>query len=430
MTRKYEDIKHYIEEENDKGCKLETTKENYINTHQDLDLRCKCGNPFTTDFHRIKSKGKLFCNDCGFKIGADKTRKDGLVVYNDFVENNLIPQFKPKEYKNSKIKLPYVCNNHENKGIQYISYDNFNKDEVNCKYCNIDNNRKSKENIHKEIIENRGYIYIGTIYKNNLMYYQYKCPKHIDQGVQTISVSNFSSDQGCTPCGREKQGINKRVNISKVLRIFNERNYEYYIGNIYTRNISPLKYKCNKHPELGWQVTNYSNIKRAETCKKCVYEKVTGENHYFWKGGISPLHNYLRDKINIWKLDSLANYNFSCGLTGIKSKKLIVHHKYSYKNILDETLQELKLPIHNIINEYSQDEMISIESLLLEKHYKYGLGIPLIPEMHTLYHNINSKGNNTLEQFEEFCKRYRNFEFDDLLDDKYKYKNILLKEVG
>lgn len=51
--RSYENVKHYIEEENDKECKLETNKEDYIDTHQDLDLRCKCGNPFVASFHRI-----------------------------------------------------------------------------------------------------------------------------------------------------------------------------------------------------------------------------------------------------------------------------------------------------------------------------------------------------------------------------------------
>jgi len=429
LTRKFEDIKHYIEEENDMGCTLETKKEDYINTHHDLDLTCKCGNPFNANFHRILTKGKLFCNDCGFRIGADKTRKDGLIVYNEFLDKELIPQFKPEEYKNFKTNLPYICKNHKDMGVQYVSYNNFRRDEKSCKYCNIASNRKLREDTHRNIVESRGYIYIGTIYKNNVTYYQFQCPNHIKRGTQTISVSNFSSDQGCTPCGREKQGINKRVNINVVKNIFNERDYEYHKGNIYISNVSPLKYKCNKHKDLGWQETNYSNIKRAETCKKCVYEKVTGENHYFWKGGISPLHNYLRDKINIWKIDSLANYNFSCGLTGIKSKKLIVHHKYSYKNILDETLQELNLSIHNIINEYSQDEMKSIECLLIKKHYEYGLGIPLIPELHILYHNINSKGNNTPEQFEEFSNRYRNFEFDELLEDKYKYCNAILNKV-
>ena len=43
--------------------------------------------------------------------------------------------------------------------------------------------------------------------------------------------------------------------------------------------------------------------------------------------------------------------------------------------------------------------------------------------------NTYNYSNNNKEQFEEFCIRYRSFEFDNLLEDKYKYKNILLKEV-
>ncbi len=411
----YEEIKHYIEEENDKGCKLETSKEDYINTHQKLNLRCKCGTPFSVSFHEIISKNKLQCNECGFKVSGEKQKMDGAFVYNFYIERDLIPQFKPEDYKNAKIKLPYICSHHLGV-VQYISYDNL-KHNKGCKYCIIDKNRSVREQGYKKIVEDKGYIYVGTIYKNKVTYYQYKCPKHLEYGVQEISSSNFK-DEGCVLCGREKQGLNRRVKIDVIKNVFKNRDYEYYEGNDYQGNTSPLKYKCNKHPELGWQETTYANIKRAKTCIKCIYEGISGENHYLWKGGISPLHNYLRYKINDWKRDSLKQYNFCCGITGIQSNNLVVHHMYGFNLILDEVLFELNLDIRKEINLYSDKELLLIENLLVKKHYEYGLGIPLLPYIHDIYHKVYGRGNNTQEEFNEFKIDY--------LNGKYNY----LKEVG
>jgi len=410
----YEEIKHFIEEENDKECKLETTKDNYIDTHQNLDLRCKCGNPFSTSFHLIKSKNKLHCNECGFKIGYDKERKDGLVVYNYFINKGLIPHFKPEEYINAKIKLPYICINHKDIGIQVISYDNLHQN-GGCNYCKIDEGRENRKPQHKKIVENKGYIYVNSIYKNNLLYYRYICPKHIEC-IQETASSNLA-EQGCPLCGREKQGMSRRLDADIVESVFVDRDYTYYEENVYEGNTSRLKYKCNKHPELGWQETNYANVKKAKTCTKCIYENITGENHYLWKGGISPLHNYLRYKINDWKRDSLKEHDYCCGITEVHSNKLVVHHMYSFSSILDETLNELNLDIRNKVNLYSEDELILIEKLLLEKHYKYGLGIPLLPHIHNLYHKVFGRGNNTNEEFQEFKKRYELGEFTEILKE-------------
>jgi hypothetical protein len=82
------------------------------------------------------------------------------------------------------------------------------------------------------------------------------------------------------------------------------------------------------------------------------------------------------------------------------------------------------------IGDYSEEERILIYDMLNKLHIKYGLGVCLSKLVHKVFHDSYGYYNNTPEQFEEFKQRYKNFEFDDLLEEKHKYKNVMLKEVG
>jgi hypothetical protein len=146
-------------------------------------------------------------------------------------------------------------------------------------------------------------------------------------------------------------------------------------------------------------------------CKSELFSKVTifrtlklkKENSPSWKGGITPLHNYLRDKINKWKQDSFKKYNYRCDITGV-NKNLIIHHFYNFSDILKETMGSLELPIYEQINKYTDTdiELKLIENKCLELHYKYGLGVCLCKEIHDEFHKIYGKYNNSIEQYEEF----------------------------
>lgn len=416
----YEEIKNYIEVYSNSGCKLISTKEEYTDTHCKIKCMCKCTNEFTTTFHSIIRINKLKCNECSFKASSEKQRNDGNMVYNLFIEKGYIPQFKPEDYKNAKQKLPYICKKHENKGIQFVNYSNLTR-MLGCKHCRTDSSISVKKlDINKVYelfyLKNLTPLFSSEDYKNTQSKLSFKCNIHPEE-IQYVTYGSLSENCGCKACGLIQYSEKRRNNIDDVKSVFQERNYEYDENNVYTNNLSILKYKCNKHPELGWQETNYANVKKAKTCVNCMYQNITGENHYFWKGGISPLQNYLRDKINKWKRDSLIAYNFSCSITGIHSNKLIVHHLYGYNKILDETLNELNLPIHSIINQYSKEELSEIEELLLKKHYEYGLGVPMLDIVHNLFHSVQSKGNNVPEEFEEFQTRLKSGEFDDFLKE-------------
>jgi len=65
----FEYVDNYIKEHN---CTLLSTE--YINIDSPLDIRCECGNPFTTTFFRFKD-GKTLCDECASIIRNKKLTK-------------------------------------------------------------------------------------------------------------------------------------------------------------------------------------------------------------------------------------------------------------------------------------------------------------------------------------------------------------------
>jgi len=154
---------------------------------------------------------------------------------------------------------------------------------------------------------------------------------------------------------------------------------------------------------------------------------LNGDKNGRWTGGVSDISSYLRRKINIWKFDSLKYNNFKCAITGINDGSLVVHHLYSFSKIVKETLDATNMPIYSEVSMYSDEQLKELEDKCIELHYQKGLGKPIVRSLHKLLHI--EMGNLIIDsgEFEEFCIKYKNFEFDDLLEDKYKYKKILNK---
>lgn len=89
-----------------------------------------------TNFANIK-KAKHCCYYARSQVVANLKRKDGNKVYQEFIENGLIPKFKPEDYQNSTQPLPYLCPKHKEKGIQYRAYCNL-KNAKGCYYCALE----------------------------------------------------------------------------------------------------------------------------------------------------------------------------------------------------------------------------------------------------------------------------------------------------
>lgn len=146
-----------------------------------------------------------------------------------------------------------------------------------------------------------------------------------------------------------------------------------------------------------------------------------GSNNCNWKGGLTPLHTYFRSILNEWKNDSLKVYNYKCAFTGENNRDLQIHHtNENFSDIIAETLNLLKLPIHDNMLKYSDEEIKKINKCFLDLNYKHGLGIPLKRKLHKLFHVLYGLTNNTESQFVEFKQRYSDDEFKEILDIKEK----------
>jgi hypothetical protein len=137
--------------------------------------------------------------------------------------------------------------------------------------------------------------------------------------------------------------------------------------------------------------------------------KWKGKDNPKFKGNIktlsSELHRHLRRNIKEWKIASMINCDYKCVITGERMD--IIHHLYSFNNIVEDTLYNLNLSYKQYLYDYTDEEIKLIEEECLRLHMK-SLGVCLTNEIHKLFHSIYGFGNNTPEQFEEFKINYLN----------------------
>ena len=70
--------------------------------------------------------------------------------------------------------------------------------------------------------------------------------------------------------------------------------------------------------------------------------------------------------------ESMKNCNYKCVLTG--SKDFVIHHKYGFANIVNETIEEYNIEIKDYKN-YTQEELEDILEKFQIVHSRYPLGV-------------------------------------------------------
>ena len=144
----------------------------------------------------------------------------------------------------------------------------------------------------------------------------------------------------------------------------------------------------------------------------CSIENCSNENHYCWNGGNTEIRKYLHIKMIDWKKSSMKSCNYKCVITGDCFDD--IHHLYGFDQILAETLEITGLE-PKTIGEYTQEELDYLVSICSDLHKKYGNGVCLRGDIHSLFHHEYLYGQNTPQQFLEFKQRYLAGEFNEQL---------------
>ena len=62
--------------------------------------------------------------------------------------------------------------------------------------------RRITYDLVKKEFDDRGYILLSNIYKNNSARLYYICTKHADKGILETTFANFTKGKGCPYCAK------------------------------------------------------------------------------------------------------------------------------------------------------------------------------------------------------------------------------------
>ena len=372
-----ENIQMILDKETDGVVILENE---YINQKTKMKFKCSCGDIFYMDLSSFTS-GKRYCNHC-----AKSKRYDGLVNYTSIIEKECIKRnytLLTKNITRSNQWFEYICNYHNDKGIQKSYYDRFINMQQGCKYCGI----VSRGNKHRidindaiKLAEEKGFIFVGYEYikindnSSSKLKLKCICKIHKDKGVQLIDYQNLKKNKiGCIYCkglGRTKESFQKELNDNK--RDIDIIGFDSY---------SNIKAKCNKCGYI-WN-TSGVNLTSGHGCPKCnksKYEKVVEniliDNHICYIPQFKfddcrdinplPFDFYITEYKTLIEVDGQGHYypvNFM-GMSNedaIKSfENTIIHDSIKNEYCKNHNYNLLRIPYY-----FFDDKQIDIEQYIL-----------------------------------------------------------------
>lgn len=139
-----------------------------------------------------------------------------------------------------------------------------------------------------------------------------------------------------------------------------------------------IDYNCG-HPPTYIEANSY---KQGHRCAKCYTDKNLGENNHRYNHTLTEKDRELGRKYSeyyIWTKEVYERDNYTCKSCSKRGTRLNAHHLNGYNWFI-----EGRTSIDN--------------------------GITLCKECHEDFHSIYGKGNNTIEQYREWDKSYKNME--------------------
>ncbi len=189
--------------------------------------------------------------------------------------NNINTILLSTKYINNQTDLDWYC---ECGKLFKVPWNRFLQGQQNCKKCA---RRKlfliPIKKIRKDF-ENRGYQLITNEPKLKKESVKYKCLKHIDKGVQSITLKKFyDRHQGCRYCGIEKNMESHIISKSECKEITEAKGMN-YINSYIKDGRTLIEFTCNKHIDKGIQYYFIHQMRNTRYgCKYCNMAKYTNE---------------------------------------------------------------------------------------------------------------------------------------------------------
>ncbi len=204
-------------------------------------------------------------------MGKSKYNID--LIKDEFAKENYI--LLTTNYINMEQDLHFICNKHNDKGIQTIKYKDFKNRNRRCKYCTKEKiakrDRMPIEKI-KEKLNKIGLIFVDVLYPSatgkSSTVVQYICPNHEYIGVQEKNLSTIMNkkNNGCPYCNRVMDTFTFKERLRKI-----QPNIK-VIGEYKGQN-EKILCKCIVHNEEFYGIPRKlyeGNI----SCPKCKYENL------------------------------------------------------------------------------------------------------------------------------------------------------------
>lgn len=240
---------------------------NYYAGHKEVekDSCSKCKHLKTKEIYLLKYKTtslKTRSEIEGFKIGRKKIGIE--IIYDEFHKHNLIPKFTKSDYVNTTTEVPYICEKHKDKGVQYTSYDALKYRKNCCKWgfaeTMSENQSKSSIDDVKLLCDKKGYTLLTDFITSVDDKIEYICNSHEDYGIQTTSL---------------------------------------------------------------WGLRTSTN-----SCRMCRQALISGANHWNWQGGIGLERDIIKQtpEYKKWRNDVFARDNYTCQCCFQYGVSLNAHH--------------------------------------------------------------------------------------------------------
>ena len=280
MSAKKYTYKDYYDRAISKGFELISTEADFKNASSKMKYICPKhqdkGIQETTLGRLLEGKGCYYC-------GMEKSIKTRMKQFTDEEVNQIKEMCKTKDLKfiditrvkkgkDLKICVAFICNKHNDKGVQYVPYANFIRNKK-CQYCIHKN--MTKTDIDKMLINKPSYIKILSNYNLLNDYVDYYCEKHKNYGH--TQIKNIIHNSCCYYCGIEKLSAKSRLTKQEVDKRITAKGDNFIMLGKYQFTTEPISIQCKKCGYI-WDVP----IKSLRYCPNCEKDKMyKGEQMIF-----------------------------------------------------------------------------------------------------------------------------------------------------